>query len=100
MRDLTENDYKVLTKVFDKTNDKGFSRATGSTIEDIKEKIDFLSESKIRSAIKALIEYEYVSKGVKKGKKDTFYITALGLTDLKNLNKKSINIIKGDGINE
>jgi len=100
MRDLTENDYKILGKVFDKTKDKGFSRATGSTIEEIKARIDFLSESKIRSAIRALIEYEYIGKGVKKGKKDTFYITALGLTELKNLNKKSINIIKGDVINE
>lgn len=100
MRDLTENDYKVLTKVFDKSADKGFSRATGSTIEEIKTRIEFLSDSKIRSAIKALIEYEYVGKGVKKGKKDSFYITALGLADLQNLNKKTVNIIKGDVISE
>jgi DNA-binding transcriptional regulator GbsR (MarR family) len=99
MRVLTENDYRVLSKVFDSKNDKGFSRALGSTIEEIKNRLD-LSDSKVRSAVKELIEYGYIDKGIKKGQKDTFYITALGLEDLKNISQKSINIIKEEKINE
>lgn len=97
MRLLTENDYRVLSRVFDMKNDRGFSKATGTTIEELKGKLD-LSESKIRDALKSLIEYDYVSFGIKKVRKNTYYVTALGLDDLKKINEKSVNIIKKDGV--
>lgn len=93
MRMLTENDYRILSRVFDNKSKKGFSRATGSTIEDVKAKIE-LSESKIRDALKTLIEYGYVEKGIKKVRKDTFFITELGLNDLRKINEMSVNIIR------
>jgi len=99
MRMLTENDYRVLSKVFDNKINKGFSRALGSTVEDIKNKLD-LSDSKVRSAIRVLVEYGYIDKGIKKGKKDTFYITALGLEDLKDISQQSINIVREANVNE
>lgn len=100
MRTLTENDYRILARVFDNKTQRGFSKATGSTIEDIKLKLD-LSESKIRDALKTLIEYGYVSKGIKKVRKDTFYITALGLNDLHSISENSIHIYnKGEIDNE
>lgn len=95
MRTLTENDYKVLSKVFDTKNDKGFSRVSASTIEDIKSRLE-LSDSKVRSAIRTLCEYGFVETGVKKGKKITYYITNEGLKELESLTRKTINIIKGD----
>lgn len=99
MRTLTENDYRVLYRVFDKETQKGFSRANGSTIEEIKSKID-LSESKIRDALKTLEEYGYVNLGIKKVRKNTYYITALGMDDLKNLRDQSIKIERNGEINE
>jgi hypothetical protein len=98
LRLLTEKDYIVLSKVFDSKTEKGFSRATASTIEDIENRIgenNKMSQSKIRDALRTLVEYEYIDKGIKKVRKDTFFVTAKGINDLTQINVRTVNITKG-----
>jgi DNA-binding PadR family transcriptional regulator len=98
MRLLTEKDYIVLAKIFDSKNDKGFSKATGSTIHDIKLRTDEtntkISESKIRDALSSLLEYGYVEYGIKKIRQNTYFITAQGMDNLRKINIKSVKIVK------
>lgn len=96
LRDITENDIKIMQNMFDKNTNKGLSKAKGITIEEIKSKIDDLSESKIRDTIRVLSAYNYVDNGVKKGKKKTYHVTNEGLNYIRSIKELVINLIEED----
>lgn len=98
MRVLTENDYKVMSKVLDRSGETGISKTTGTTVSILAEKSN-LSTTKVRDALNTLIEYGYIELGISKGRERTYFLTPNGMIELKSITQKSINI-KGDVINE
>lgn len=98
MRTLTENDYKVMSRILDEKNNIGLSKLSGVTRKSLVE-LTGLSYSKIRLALEALIEYEFVEEGIAKGKERTYFLTEKGMMELKLLVETSINI-KEDNVNE
>ena len=98
MKILTENDYKVLSRIFDIKENKGISKINGITRNELVKKTN-LSYTKIRIAINSLIEYGFVEIGIAKGREKTFYITEEGLLELKNITMPSINL-EGGKVNE
>jgi len=95
MRVLTENDYKVMSRILNRKDDKGLSKTTGVTRSELKELTD-LSYTKVGDALNLLIEYDFVSIGISKGRQKTYYLSINGLNELKSLTQKVINIKKGD----
>lgn len=95
MRVLTENDYKVMTRIVNVKEDKGLAKNTGVTRSYLKD-LTNLSYTKVGDALNLLIEYEFVSIGISKGRQKTYYLTINGLNELKSLTQKVINIKKGD----
>lgn len=98
MRLLTENDYKVMSKVLDRSGESGISKTTGTTVNIVAGKSN-LSISKVRDALNTLIEYGFIDMGISKGREKTYFITPEGMLELKSITQKSISI-KGDVINE
>lgn len=98
MRILTEKDYKVMSKLLNRNENKGLSKTTGLTRKELQVLCD-VSYSKVRDALETLIEYEFVALGIAKGKEKTYYLTANGLNELKEITKSVVKI-KEDGINE
>ena len=98
MKVLTENDYKVLARIFDVKQNIGLSKVKGITRKSLVEKTG-LSYTKVRLAISLLMEYGFVDMGIAKGKEMTFYITEKGLLELKNITMTSVNI-EGGNVNE
>lgn len=98
MKVLTENDYKVLSRMFDVKQNIGLSKIKGITRKTLTEKTG-LSYTKVRMAISLLMEYGFVDMGIAKGKEMTFYITEKGLLELKNITLTSVKI-EGGNINE
>lgn len=95
MKVLTENDYKVLSRIFDVKENKGISKINGTTRNELVEKTD-LSYTKIRIAINSLIEHGFVEVGIAKGRERTFYITEKGILELKELALPSVNLERGN----
>lgn len=93
MRVLTENDYKVLGKILNRDNDRGLSKTSGVTRNELKEWTG-LSYTKVGDALKVLMEYEFVVMGIAKGREKTYYLTPNGLTELKEITQKIINVKK------
>jgi len=93
MRVLTEYDYKVLGKILNRKEDKGLSKTTGVTRKEL-EKLTKLSYTKIGDALKILIELDFVSMGIAKGREKTYYLTVNGLDELKTITQKIVNIKK------
>jgi DNA-binding transcriptional regulator GbsR (MarR family) len=93
MRVLTEYDYKVLSKILNRDKDKGLSKTTGVTRNELKEWTG-LSYTKVGDALKILIEYGFVAMGIAKGREKTYYLTPNGLTELKEITQKIINVKK------
>lgn len=89
---ITQNDIKVMSFMYNTETGKGLSKAKGITIEDLKSQIDFLSESKIRSTVRLLLENGFVDYGVKIGKMKTYHITNDGLNYIKSIKKVVINL--------
>lgn len=98
MRLLTENDYKVMSKVLDRSGESGISKTTGTTVNIVAGKSS-LSVTKVRDALNTLIEYGFIDMGISKGREKTYFITPNGMVELKSITQKSISI-KGDVINE
>lgn len=89
----TENDYKVLKAIIERNNErKGLCKGDGTTITELIEKTG-LSEKKIRLTLKRFNESAFVTKGVKKGRAETYILTILGV---KELNSLRTNIFEGD----
>lgn len=98
MKVLTENDYKVLSRMFDVKQNIGLSKIKGITRKSLTEKTG-LSYTKVRMAVSLLMEYGFVDMGIAKGKEMTFYITEKGLLELKNITLTSVKI-EGGSVNE
>lgn len=98
MRVLTEKDYRVMSKLLNRKENKGLSKTTGLTRKELQTLCE-VSYSKVRDALETLIEYEFVALGIAKGKEKTYYLTANGLNELKEVTKSVVKI-KEDGINE
>ena len=94
LRDITENDIRIMRNMYDMKTSKGLSKAKAMTIDEIKEKTTELSESKIRDTIRLLLTYNYVDYGVKRGKKKTYHITNDGLNYVKSIKELVINLIE------
>lgn len=94
MRILTENDYKVMSKILDKDGKTGLSKTTGTTVNIVAGKSN-LSVTKVRDALNTLIEYGFVELGIAKGRERTYFLTPSGILELKSIVQKSISI-KGD----
>lgn len=90
---LTQNDIKVMSLISNVETGIGFSKSKGTTIDEIKSKIDDISESKIRNALMKLVQNKYVDFGIKKGKKNTYHITPEGVEFIREI-KKSVIIIE------
>lgn len=93
MRVLTEYDYKVLGKILNRKEDKGLSKTSGVTRREL-EKATGLSYTKIGDALKLLMELDFVSMGIAKGREKTYYLTVNGLEELKSITQKIIDIKK------
>lgn len=98
MRLLTENDYKVMSRVLDRSGKLGISKTTGTTVNIVTGKTS-LSTSKVRDALNTLVEYGFIDIGISKGREKTYFLTLNGMIELKSITQKSITI-KGDVINE
>lgn len=98
MKVLTENDYKVLSRIFDVKQNIGLSKVKGVTRKNLTEKTG-LSYTKVRTAISLLMEYGFVDIGIAKGKEMTYYITEKGILELKSITSTSVNI-EGGKVNE
>lgn len=96
MRVLTQNDYKVFSKVFASGAN---SKITGITVAELKESTE-LSSTKVRVAIKSLIDYGFVNIGISKGREKTYYITSSGANELKTISKPVIQSKKESVDNE
>lgn len=90
---LSQNDYKVLAKMYDTKTKIGLSRINGVTINDLVEKTG-LSYATVRRSILTNIEHEFVDYGVSNGKQRTFYITEKGALELNDIAETSLNINK------
>jgi DNA-binding transcriptional regulator GbsR (MarR family) len=99
MRILTEYDYRVLGKILNPEKDKGLSKTSGVTRNELKERTN-LSYTKVGDALKILMEYEFVAMGMAKGREKTYYLTPNGLTELKEITQKIINVKKEKISNE
>ncbi|MBY6838809.1 hypothetical protein [Clostridium botulinum] len=99
MRILTENDYKVMTRILNRKENKGLSKTTGVTRNELKE-LTGLSYTKVGDALNTLIEYDFVSIGISKGRQKTYYLSVNGLNELKSLTEQVINIKKESGDNK
>lgn len=97
-RVLTEKDYKVMSKLLDRENNKGLSKMAGLTRKELEVACE-VSYSKVKDALNALIEYGFVDIGVAKGREKTYYLTQEGLIELKEITKNVVKI-KGDSNNE
>lgn len=100
---LTENDIRVLMCSFDKDTGLGLSKVMSLSIDELKERIDKLSEekewelislSKIRNAVVKLMKMGYLDFGVKRGLKNTYHVTAIGIEYIVSIKKNVINIKK------
>lgn len=99
MRVLTEYDYRVLGKILNRKEDKGLSKTSGVTRREL-EKSTKLSYTKIGDALKLLMELDFVSMGIAKGREKTYYLTPNGLTELQEITQKIINVKKETVDNE
>jgi DNA-binding transcriptional regulator GbsR (MarR family) len=97
MRVLTENDYRVMARILNRKENKGLSKTTGLTRNELKE-LASLSYTKIGDALNALIEYDFVSIGISKGREKTYFLTANGLNELNSLAQQVINIKKKESV--
>lgn len=95
MKLLTENDYKILTRVFHSDGSTGMTKLTGVTVKYLSEKTE-LSPSKIRMALSLLIEYGFIELGISKGRERTYYLTQDGFNEIKLLTKTTILNNKGE----
>lgn len=88
LRELTQNDIKIMVYCYDKKTGVGLSKANGITVEEVynrsKEALS-LSESKIRSALNTLVEYGYMDNGLKNGRKKSYCITDEGYAYIKSI---------------
>lgn len=92
---LTLNDIKVMSLMFDTTTGIGLSKAKGMTIEEIALKAsNIMSESKIRNAITKLIQCGYADLGIKQGKKKSYHITSEGFEYILKIKENVIDIKK------
>lgn len=99
MKLLTENDYKILTKVFNSKSTQGMSKISGVTVKYLSECTN-LSLTKIRNALTLLIDYEFIDYGISKGRERTYYLTPKGFEEIRSLTKSTINVINKNGGNE
>lgn len=90
-RILTEKDYKVMSKILDRKNNKGLSKTTGLTRKELETSCN-VSYSKVTDALKSLIEYGFVDIGIAKGREKTYYLTEAGLNELREITKNVIRI--------
>lgn len=87
MKALTKNDYKVLTCLF---KQGAMSRVKSATVKQLKGDVSNISETKVRDALKILMEYDFVALGIADGRTKTYFITQEGvdeITSLSNTNK-------------
>lgn len=99
MEELNSNDYKVLNSVIDTETNTGISKLRGRTVVELSDSTG-LSTSKTRSALKKLLDKEFVAKGIKRVKSETFYITAAGINELKDITKAVDGIEIEDSVEE
>jgi Cdc6-like AAA superfamily ATPase len=99
---LTENDIRIMSCMFDKTTGIGLSKAKGITVDEIKPRVDEMCEklqissistSKVRDAITKLTECKYVDLGIKRGKKKSYHVTTEGFNYILEI-KKNVIVIK------
>ncbi|WP_278453613.1 winged helix-turn-helix domain-containing protein [Thomasclavelia spiroformis] len=91
MRVLTENDYKVMSKILNSKEKTGLSKTTGVTRQYLTEQTN-LSYSKVGQALNALIEYGFVDLGIAKSRSKTYFLTTEGMLELKEITQNVIKI--------
>lgn len=95
MKILTENDYKIMSRVMNTKDKTGLSKLNGVTRKYLMESTN-LSYTKVREGVNALMEHGFLDIGISKGRERTYYLTEKGLLELKTIVESSININKGD----
>ncbi|MEX0084144.1 hypothetical protein AB2T90_17095 [Clostridium butyricum] len=90
-RVLTEKDYRVMSKLLDRKNNKGLSKLTGLTRKELEVSCN-VSYTKVKDALNSLIEYGFVDFGIAKGREKTYYLTQDGLNELREITKNVVKI--------
>jgi len=81
----TANDYKILKAIIDRNNEKkGLCKGDGTTVKELIEKTS-LSDKKIRLTLKKFEEDNFVCKGLRITKADTYLLTPTGFNELNSL---------------
>ena len=84
---FTENDYQILKAIIDRGDKKkGLCKANGTTVKEIIEKTK-LSDKKVRTTLKKFEEEEFINKGLRIVKADTYMLTEKGFLELSSLRK-------------
>lgn len=99
LRELTQNDIKIMANCYNEETGQGLSKIKGITVDEVYIKIKDtleLSESKVRHALTTLVDYGYMDYGVKRGKKKTYHITENGCDYIASIKEKVCNIRSGE----
>ena len=82
--ELNSNDYKILSCVVDRENNRGLTIGRGSTLKQIVDKTG-LSLVKVRTTISILLQQDLIIEGVKRIKAKTYCISQKGSNKLMEL---------------
>jgi len=92
IQNITQNDIKIMSFMYDRKTGRGLSKSKAMTIDEISANIDFVSESKIRTTIRLLLQLGFIDYGIKNGKKNTYHIKPEGLSYIESIKKVVINL--------
>lgn len=91
---FTENEIKILKSIIDRNNSKkGLCKSNGTTIKELIEKTK-LSDKKIRLTLKKFEQEEFIDKGLRIVKADTYILTPKGFEELNSLRKNIFGEVK------
>lgn len=86
---INTNDILILKAIVNKEDNRGLSKAKGSTVNQIQLACG-LSDSKVRKTLKKFIEEEWVGEGVKVLNIKRYYVTEKGLKELSELRRTNV----------
>lgn len=94
MKNITQNDIKIMRYMYDIKTGRGLSQSKAMAIDEISSQIDFVSESKVRNTIRLLLDLGFVDYGIKNGKKNTYLVKPEGLNYIESIKKTVINLVE------
>lgn len=86
---INTNDILILKAIIDKEDNRGLSKAKGSTISQIQSRCE-LSDAKIRRTLRKFKKEGWIDEGVKVLNSKRYYVTEKGLKELMELRKTNV----------